>query len=226
MKSWNVLRLVLLLVVVTAAGSAVLLLPIREYAVQVLGWVRGLGMWGPIALGAIYIPATILFLPGSLLTLATGFLFGVFRGTLTASLASTLGAAVAFFVGRFIARDWIQAKVSKSPKFKALDDAVAEQGFKVVLLTRLSPMFPFNFLNYALAMTRVSFREYLLASWLGMLPGTVLFVYIGSSLASLSEISSGEFEGGLASKILLGMGLIATIVVTTVAARMAQRALA
>ena len=226
MTSGNVLRLVLLLVVVIAAGSAVLFYPIRESAEQVLQWVRGLGVWGPIALGAIYIPATIFFLPGSLLTLAAGFLFGVFRGALTASVASTAGAAAAFVVGRFIARDWIQAKVSKSKKFKALDDAVAKEGLKVVLLTRLSPVFPFNFLNYALAMTQVSFRDYVLGSWLGMLPGTALFVYIGSSLASLSEIASGEFEGGWASKILLGLGLIATLVVTTVAARMAQRALA
>ena len=222
MKSWQVLRVILLLAIIGIAAGVLLLLPVGDYVKALLGWVRGLGMWGPVALAILYVPATIFFLPGSLLTLAAGFLFGVFRGLITASIASMLGAAAAFLIGRFLLRDWIQKKVARRETFRALNDAVEEQGLKVVLLTRLSPAFPFNFLNYALSVTRVSFRDYLLGSWLGMLPGTALFVYIGSSLKSLTELAEGDFEGGWASKILLGIGLVATLAITVVAARMAR----
>ena len=222
LKYWQVFRVVVLVAIVAVIAGVLLLLPVADTVKAILEWVDGLGMWGPVALAALYVPATIFFLPGSVLTLAAGFLFGVYRGILTASIASTLGAAAAFLIGRFLLRDWIQKKVARRETFRALNDAVAEQGLKVVLLTRLSPAFPFNFLNYALSVTHVSFRDYLLGSWLGMLPGTALFVYIGSSLKSLRELADGDFEGGWASMILLAIGLVATLAITVIAARMAR----
>jgi uncharacterized membrane protein YdjX (TVP38/TMEM64 family) len=176
-------------------------------------------------LGAIYVVACVLFVPGTILTLGAGFAFGVVVGTVTVSLASTLGATAAFLVGRTLARDWVQEKVARSPKFRALDEAVGRQGFKIVLLTRLSPLLPFNLLNYALGVTKVPLRTYVLASWIGMLPATVLYVYLGSTLKSLAEVVAGKAEGGVAQQVFFGAGLAATVVVTVFITRLANKAL-
>src|SRR5690606_28498352 len=113
---------------------------------------------------------TVLLIPGSALTLGAGALFGVFWGTVYASTGATLGATCAFLIGRYLARDWVAARIARRPAFVAIDRAVAEEGWKIVGLTRLSPIFPFVLLNYAFGLTRVSLRDYVFASWLGMLP--------------------------------------------------------
>ena len=151
-----------------------LLLPVRQYLVDALEWTQELGAWGPIFVSLFYIVACVLLLPGSVLTLGAGFLFGVPLGLLSAWTGATLGACAAFLVGRTLARDWVAGKVSGNPKFTAVDEAVGREGFKIVLLLRLSPVFPFNFLNYALGMTKVSFGKYALASFIGMLPGGLM----------------------------------------------------
>ena len=190
-----------------------------------LEWVRGLGWWGPFIFTAFYVVACVLFVPGSLLTLGAGFVFGVVVGTVTVSVASLLGASASFLLGRTLAREWVQKKVATSPKFQALDEAVKQQGFKVVLLTRLSPVFPFNLLNYAFGLTKVSFRDYVLASWIGMLPGTILYVYLGSTVGALADVATGNVQGGTAQKVLFWLGLAATVVVTVFVTRLARRAL-
>jgi uncharacterized membrane protein YdjX (TVP38/TMEM64 family) len=172
-----------------------------------------------------YVPAALLFLPGSILTLGAGFAFGVAAGTASVSIGSTAGAALAFLSGRTLARSFIESKVSGNPKFLAIDRAVGREGFKIVLLTRLSPVFPFNLLNYAFGLTKVSFRDYVLASWIGMLPGTLMYVYLGSAVKSLAELAAGNVEGGLGQKALFAVGLVATVVVTTFVTRIAKRAL-
>jgi uncharacterized membrane protein YdjX (TVP38/TMEM64 family) len=192
---------------------------------QFLDWVRDRGPWGPLLLGAVYALAVPLFVPGSLLTMGAGFVFGVVLGTITVSLASTLGATAAFLLGRTLARAWVEDKVARNPKFQALDEAVRQQGFKVVLLLRLSPVFPFNLLNYALGLTKVSLRDYVLASWIGMLPGGVMYIYLGSTLKSLADLAAGRVEGGVTESILFGIGLAATIAVTIFVTRLARKAL-
>src|SRR4029434_5373395 len=114
------------------------------------------------------------------LTRGAGVVFGVLRGSIIASIAAALGAASAFLVSRYLARAWVARKIERNPKFKAIDEAVAKEGWKIVILTRLSPVFPFNVMNYTFGLTRVSFWEYFFASWIGMMPGTVLYVYVGS----------------------------------------------
>jgi len=193
--------------------------------------VRGLGVWGPVIVGASFVPACLFFLPGSLLTLFGGFAFGgTLRGlaavTACISMGSTLGATAAFLVGRLVARDWIEKKVAVHPRFRALDAAVAGHGFKIVLLTRLSPVFPFNLLNYAFGLTRVSVRDYVLGSWIGMLPGTVLYIYIGSTVGALADVVAGKIERSPAQQALFYAGLAATLAVTIFVARIARRALA
>ncbi len=156
-------RFVLIGLAVAVVVAGVLLLPVRQYLVAALEWTQGLGAWGPIFVALFYLVGCVFLLPGSVLTLGAGFLFGVPVGLLSAWIGATLGACVAFLVGRTLARDWVALKVSGNPKFEAVDEAVGREGFKIVLLLRLSPVFPFNFLNYALGVTKVSFGRYALA---------------------------------------------------------------
>ncbi len=183
-------------------------------------WIAGLGIWGPVIFAALYILACVLFLPGSILTLGAGALFGVVKGSVLVSISATLGATAAFLVGRYLARDWVAKKIEGNPKFSAIDQAVAREGWKIVGLVRLSPVFPFSLLNYAFGLTRVSLRDYVLASWIGMMPGTVMYVYIGS-LAHAGAQRTTPLQWALR-----GLGLVATIVVTVMLTRIAKKALA
>ncbi|MCI0534969.1 MAG: TVP38/TMEM64 family protein, partial [Verrucomicrobiales bacterium] len=192
---------------------------------EALAWMAGLGAWGPVLFVGLYVAACVLFIPGSLLTLGAGAVFGVVRGSVIVSVAAILGAASAFLVGRYLARAWVARKIEGNPKFKAIDEAVAKEGWKIVLLTRLSPAFPFNLLNYAFGLTRVSFSEYLFASWIGMLPATILYVYVGSLAGSIASLDRGGRTRTTAEWVLYAVGLIATIVVTILVTRQARRAL-
>jgi uncharacterized membrane protein YdjX (TVP38/TMEM64 family) len=218
-------RFVLIALAVAAIIGGILLLPVRQYLVSALEWTQGLGAWGPIFVSLFYIVACVLFLPGSVLTLGAGFLFGVPVGLLSAWTGATLGACAAFLVGRTLARDWVAQKVSGNSKFVALDEAVGREGFKIVLLLRLSPVFPFNFLNYALGLTKVSFGKYALASLIGMLPGGLMYVYFGSAARSLADVAAGKVEGGLAGQVFFWAGLAATILVAGLVTRVARKSL-
>lgn len=175
---------------------------------------RGLG---PAAFIAVYVLAAVLMVPGSLLTLGAGAAFGLARGFAWTSLASTAGATAAFLIGRYLARDWVAAKTAGSPRFAALDEAVSAEGWRVVVLLRLSPLFPFNLLNYALGLTRITLKEYVLASWVGMMPGTLLYVYLGT-LAAPSARTPAQWA-------LYAAGLAATALAAALVARRARRAL-
>jgi uncharacterized membrane protein YdjX (TVP38/TMEM64 family) len=187
--------------------------------------IGNLGPWGPAAFILIYIIATVLFIPGSLLTLGSGVLFGVVGGTVCVSIGSVLGATCAFLTGRYLTRDWVSKQIESNLKFQAIDAAVASEGWKIVLLTRLSPIFPFNLLNYAFGVTQVSLKDYFLASWIGMIPGTVMYVYIGSLAGSLAAIGSSGRSRTAAEWALYGIGLVATIALTVYATRLAKKAL-
>ncbi|UNU23247.1 TVP38/TMEM64 family protein [Microcoleus vaginatus] len=187
--------------------------------------IASLGPWGPAAFILIYIVATVLFIPGSLLTLGSGVLFGVVGGSVCVSIGSVLGATCAFLTGRYLTRDWVSKQIEGNQKFKAIDAAVASEGWKIVLLTRLSPIFPFNLLNYAFGVTQVSLKDYFLASWIGMIPGTVMYVYIGSLAGSLAALGSSGRSRTAAEWALYGIGLLATIALTVYATRLAKKAL-
>jgi uncharacterized membrane protein YdjX (TVP38/TMEM64 family) len=187
--------------------------------------VTAAGILGPVLLGAVYVLACVLFIPGSILTLGAGFLFGIVTGTVTVSIASVVGASAAFLVGRTLARGMIEQRVAGNVRFQAIDRAVGKEGFKIVLLTRLSPIFPFNFLNYGFGLTKVSFANFFLASWIGMLPGTIMYVYLGSVAGSLAELVAGQTGPSAEKQMLLVVGLVATIVVTALVTRVASKAL-
>ena len=223
-RSW--VRPALLLAAIAILLVAVtVLLPVNEYMQRMLQWIQGLGIWGPVVVIAFYVFACVFFLPGSIVTLGAGFLFKLILGTITVSIGSTLGACAAFLVGRTFARDWIAEKVSGNAKFAAIDQAVGREGFKIVLLTRLSPVFPFNLLNYAFGLTKVSFWHYALASWIGMLPGTLMYVYLGSAAKSLADLAAGKVEGGWEQRVLFGVGLVVTVIVTVFVTQIARTAL-
>jgi uncharacterized membrane protein YdjX (TVP38/TMEM64 family) len=187
--------------------------------------IASLGPWGPVAFILIYIVATVLFIPGSLLTLGSGVLFGVVGGSICVSIGSVLGATCAFLTGRYLTRDWVSQKIQGNQKFQAIDTAVASEGWKIVLLTRLSPIFPFNLLNYAFGVTQVSLRDYFFASWIGMMPGTVMYVYIGSLAGSLAALGAQGQSRTVAEWVLYGIGLVATIAVSVYVTRIAKKAL-
>jgi len=187
--------------------------------------IQGLGVWGPAVFIVLYVAATVLFLPGSVLTLGAGAVFGPLRGMVLVSVASTLGATAAFFVGRYLARGWVAGKIEGNGAFRTLDEAVAREGWKIVGLTRLSPVFPFNLLNYAFGITRVSPRDYILASWIGMLPGTLLYVYLGSLAGDLATLGAGRHARTPAEWALYVVGLAATASVTVFVTRIARAAL-
>jgi uncharacterized membrane protein YdjX (TVP38/TMEM64 family) len=223
-KRSRVARALLLFALLAAAIAALVYLPVRGPIVEFAAWVRDLGWWGPVVYGAVYVVACLV-LPGALMSLGAGFLFGVVLGTVVVSLSSVTTASIAFWLGRTLARDWVERKVAASPQFRAIDQAVAENGFQIVFLTRLSPVFPFSLLNYAFGLTRVRFRDYLLASWIGMLPGTILYVYIGSTVAELADLATGNVERPVAQTVFFWAGLGVAAFVAVFVTRIARRAL-
>lgn len=212
-------------VVVIALIAAAKYFDVQQGFRDVLAWISGLGALGPLIFIALYIVASVLFLPGTVLTLGAGVVFGVVEGSIAVSIGATLGAACAFLVGRYLVRDWIAAKISGKEKFRAVDEAVGKEGWMIVLLTRLSPAFPFNLLNYAFGLTKVSFGDYFFASFVGMIPGTVMYVYIGSLTGSLATLGAEGHTRTTGEWVFYGVGLLATVAVTVLVTRVARKAL-
>ena len=219
------LKIVLAVAAVILLLAAAKYLHVRELLGEALARIAVLGMWGPVIFIVIYILACVLFIPGAILTLGAGFIFGVVKGTIIVSVASTLGAASAFLVGRHLAREWVAKKIEENEKFKAVDEAVAREGWKIVGLVRLSPIFPFNLLNYSFGLTRVSLRDYFFASWIGMFPGTVMYVYLGSLAGDLAALGAGRQSRTPAEWAMYIVGLLATVAVTVYVTRIARKAL-
>jgi pyruvate/2-oxoglutarate dehydrogenase complex dihydrolipoamide dehydrogenase (E3) component/uncharacterized membrane protein YdjX (TVP38/TMEM64 family) len=220
-----VARFAVVAVVAVAILVAVWTLPVKSGLLALLETFEHLGPWGPAAVVFTYVVAAVLFVPGSILTLGSGFLFGIPLGFLTAWVGAGLGACAAFLVGRCVARDWVARKIAGNPRFTALDATIEKEGFKIVLLMRLSPILPFNFLNYALGLTKISFKDFSVASVIGMAPAEFLFIYIGSAARSLTEAAAGKAETGLAGQALFWGGLVATALVTVFITRIARRTL-
>lgn len=186
--------------------------------------VDALGIWGPVAFIGLYVAACVAFVPASLLTLAAGALFGVLRGTIVVFIGAALGALLSFLIARYLARDWVAARVHSDPRFAAIDRAIAAQGRRVVFLLRLSPVIPFGLLNYALGLTQVRATDFMIAS-LGMLPGTLLYVYSGSLARVVYDVDRAPQAPGTARYAFFGIGLVATAIVTVLITRIARRAL-
>jgi len=215
---------ILIVLLLSALLTAVLLLPIRDWFMQFESYVRSLGAIGPVVVVLVYILCTVLFVPGSAITIGSGTLFGLTTGFIVVVLGANLGALCAFFLARGFLREKVATWAAGNPKFRSLDQAIGRQGFKMVLLTRLSPVFPFVLLNYLLGLTAVRPGAYALANLLGMLPATFLFVYIGAAardaIAGQMDVSAGVYQ-----QILKYVGLAATVAVVVVVTRIARKAL-
>jgi uncharacterized membrane protein YdjX (TVP38/TMEM64 family) len=197
------------------------LLPIVQWIEDFQRWAKTLGVAGGVLFGIAYVIAALLFVPGSVLTIGAGFTFGLLWGTVIVSASSVTAAALGFLIARYLARDQVERLVQRNRNFRAIDRAIAEKGWKVVLLLRLSPLIPFSVSNYLYGLTGISFHQFMLASWIGMLPGTILYVYLGAAGQSIGKVH----ERSVWEWVLLGAGLIATLVVTLLLARVAKNEL-
>jgi uncharacterized membrane protein YdjX (TVP38/TMEM64 family) len=200
-------------------------LPFVRWMVSFIQWVKGMGPMGGALYAVFYIAGTALFFPGLPLTLGAGFIYGAVIGTLVVSPASVAGASLAFLIARYLARDWVTLRLKKYPQAAAIDRAIEKSGFKVVILLRLQPVIPFNMLNYALGLTSIRWRDYALASWIGMLPATILYVYLGSIMSDVSDLLRGRPNSGVAGRVLLWGGLLSLVVLVWWLGRIAKRAL-
>ena len=187
-------------------------------------FIDSLGVLGPLVFILAYVVATVGFIPGSALTIGAGLLFGLWKGVMVVSIASITGACLAFLVARYALRSRVQRRFAKAPRFQAIDQAIAKEGGKMIFLLRLTPLMPFSLSNYLYGLTAVPFTHYFFASWVGMLPGTILYVYIGSlgKLAADASMQGGAQGGRVALQVI---AFIATVLVTVFITKVARKAL-
>lgn len=198
--------------------------PVDRWLEALRGWVDSLGAWGPVVYGLVYVLAALLFVPGAAVTLVAGPVFGLWLGTAVVSVASTTAAALAFLIARHVAREAVARRLAGNQRLEALDAAIERGGWRIVGLLRLSPLVPFSVGNYLYGLTGVAFWPYLLASWVGMLPGTFMYVYLGHAGARGLEAASGG-ESSTGELVLTGVGLAATVAVTVYVTRLAMKEL-
>ena len=210
------------------SGLTILLnnmLPFTRWIGSFIQWVQAFGTAGVAIYGLFYVAGVVLFFPGIILTAGAGLLYGVVLGTLIVSPASVLGSTFAFLIARYVARDWVSRKLKKYPNFEAIDRAIEKNGFKMILLLRLQPLLPFNLLNYALGLTRIRLWDYVVASFIGMFPATVLYVYFGSVLHNVSDLFQGHLGRNKWGAILFWTGLASAVVLVVLIGRIARKAL-
>jgi len=199
-----IIRIAILIIIISGITLSVIYrdkIDIKELE----NWINNAGFIAPILFMLVYAVATVFFLPGSLLTLTGGAIFGPVLGTLYNLTGATLGASLAFLIARYLASDWASRKAAG--KLKQLLDGVDNEGWKFVAFTRLVPLFPFNVLNYALGLTKIKFTHYLLATYTCMLPGAFAYTYLG--YVGKEAATGGE---GLVQKILLAIAFLVTVV--------------
>jgi len=202
-------------------------MPLETWLASLRVHLDAFGAWGPVAFAALYIAAALFLIPGSILTLAAGALFGVVAGTLTVWVAATASAALAFLIARYFARDSVAQRLAHRTRFVAIDRAIGEQGWKIVGLLRLSPVVPFSISNYLYGLTSIPFGPYVLVSALAMLPATFFYVSLGSVAAAGVEtaVGTGDSDPSPLEWSLRVVGVAATAAVVILVTRLARKAL-
>ncbi|KAJ8493835.1 hypothetical protein OPV22_015556 [Ensete ventricosum] len=225
--SWSALfRVSFLFLLAAAIVTAFVTFPVEKILKDFLLWVKqNLGPWGPLVLAVAYIPLTVLAVPASVLTLGGGYLFGLPIGFVADSIGATIGATAAFLLGRTIGRPYVISKLKDYPKFQAVAIAIQRSGFKIVFLLRLVPLLPFNMLNYLLSVTPVGIGEYMIASWLGMMPITFALVYVGTTLKDLSDVTHGWSEVSTTRWVLIISGFAVSAMLMVCVTRVAKASL-
>jgi uncharacterized membrane protein YdjX (TVP38/TMEM64 family) len=217
-------KFILWILFIVVIFAAPFLVPVK-ILIAIVGWTRGMGFWGLVIVACLYAIGSMLFLPATIMTMAAGFLFKVVLGTITVSIGSMIGACAAFLIARTFGRKWIAARIAQKRQFKAFDHAVKLHAFKIIILTRLSPAFPNNMLNYAFGLTNIGFWKYFIVSWVGMILPTIMYVYFGSGLRSLTEAAAERPENGTTGWLYFWLGLAVTIAATLLIANLARKAL-
>jgi pyruvate/2-oxoglutarate dehydrogenase complex dihydrolipoamide dehydrogenase (E3) component/uncharacterized membrane protein YdjX (TVP38/TMEM64 family) len=220
----KIAKILLVALLVIGVVTAAFLLPVRQWFMHLENYVRSLGSVGPLIVILAYVICTVFFIPGSAITIGSGTLFGLKTGFFVVVIGANLGALCSFLLARTFLREKVARWANGNPKFRSLDQAIGKQGFKMVLLTRLSPVFPFVLLNYFLGLTAVRTRAYVLANLIGMLPATFLFVYIG---AAARDAIAGQMGAAadFYQQLLKYVGLLATLAVVVIVTRIARKAL-
>jgi uncharacterized membrane protein YdjX (TVP38/TMEM64 family) len=220
-------QLVVLIAIIIALFLAMKLLPVQQWLRSFNDWVGQMGAAGIFIFIGLYAVATVLIAPGAILTIGAGFAFGLWKGFVAVSAGATFGAALAFLVARFLARDKVEAIAKRNERFRNIDNAIAREGAKLIFLLRLSPVIPFNLSNYFYGLTGVKFWPYVLASWVGTMPGTFLYVYIGTAgKAAFAAAAGGEaIKHDWQYWTFFGVGLAATVAVTVWVTKIARDAL-
>jgi len=197
----NTLKFIALITFIVAAFLLARLYGFSEYLDQerLRLWINGFGVWGPLVYILIYAVAPSFMVPGLPLTVLGGILFGPLWGSVYVIIGATIGASLAFLVARHMGRNWVEGFL-RGGRLKELDEKAREQGWKIVAVTRLIPLFPFNFLNYAFGLTDIRFSHYVLATFLFIIPGAVAYVVFSSSILGLLK---GRVSGGLVIGIVL-----------------------
>ena len=176
-------------------------------------WIEGLGVLGYVAFSAAYILAAVLLIPVWPLSITGGLAFGAW-GFAWVPVSATLGAAAAFLISRYFARGRIREWLVHRPRYRAVDEAVGEEGWKIVALLRVSPLVPYNLMNYFCGMTQVCFTPFVLATFLGTIPVSAMYVYLGIVGQAVAGGTMGPLQW-----TLLGVGLLATVAVTVLITR-------
>ena len=196
------------------AGAALLALGVLGQLApleRVVEWLDSLGGWGPVALAATFVGTSLALVPGMLLNVAAGALFGIAIGSVASLVGSTLGALAAFLLARTALRGRVERWMAKEEHVRALDTAVSRSGFKVVLASRLSPAIPFNTLNYAFGLTRVSFRDYVLGSVLGMIPIRIAYASLGAGVGEVAGLRGSLLDHTPLEWVLLVAGFAVSL---------------
>ena len=219
----NYAKWIVVVGIVIALSVLAAVLPVKQWIREFIEWVQHLGPIGVVIFIIAYAIATVLFLPGWIFTVSAGLIYGIVAGTAIALTGALIGASLAFLVARYLLRRNIEETTKKNPRFAAIDQAIGKNGWKIVGLLRLSPLIPFNLSNYFYGITSISFRAYVLVSAIGMIPGTLLYAYLGA--IGQAGVSGGTSQRSVWQYVLLGVGLVATIAVTILVSRIARNAL-
>ncbi len=206
----SLVKPILLVVMLAAFLVLARIFHLGERLGEMREWIQSLGSLGPVVYLSIYITAVVLAIPGSVISIMAGVMFGSFLGVVLVSLGSTIGAGLAFLIARHLAREAVAERLERNPRFHRLDLMTEQHGSIIVAITRLIPLFPFNLLNYGFGLTRVSFRTYLLWSWLCMLPGTILYV-VGADTVTRTA-AQGRIPWLLIGILVFTLAIIAVLV--------------
>lgn len=199
-------------------------LPFADWLANFGSWIAGLGAAGFVLYAAVYVVVTVLLLPAWLMTIGAGFLFGLLPGAAVVSVGSTAGAAASFLIARHLARERVAHAAARDPRFSALDRAIGEKGWKIVFLLRMSAVVPFVFSNYVYGLTAIRFWPYVAASWVGMIPLTLLYAGLGVATRQAGEAAGAPAPNGWGVAVLAA-GILITAGVTLYVARLTRKSL-